>query len=133
MTARITSRFGTEFGTVMAELIMRVPGAYGVVLSDRDGYAIDFAHDPDAIEELEMQIAGAQCGLALLATAASAKHRRLGRCEVMLETTGGSVLGTIVDEGDGLVLVMLLRARAHLGLALRSVEAARVELAALLP
>lgn len=133
MTPRIASRFGTEFGAVMAELIMRVPGAYGAVLSDRDGYAIDFAHDPEAIEELEMQIVGAQCGLALLATAASAQHRRLGRCEVMFEATRGSVLGTLVDEVDGLVLVMLLRARAHLGLALRSFEAARVELAALLP
>jgi predicted regulator of Ras-like GTPase activity (Roadblock/LC7/MglB family) len=133
VSGRIVSRFGTEFGAVMEELLQRVPGAYGAVFSDRDGYAIDFAHDPNAIEEIDMQLTGAQCGLALLATAASAKKRRLGRCDIMFESTGGSVLGTVVDDVDGLVLVMLLRARAHLGLALRNFEAARDQLAALLP
>ncbi len=133
MSPAVTSRFGTEFGLVMAQLVARVPGAYGAVLSDRDGYAIDFAHDPSAIAEIEVQIAGAQCGQAMLATAASASRRQLGPCDVMFETAAGSVLGSVVDESDGLVLLLLLQARAHLGLALRNFESARHELAALLP
>jgi predicted regulator of Ras-like GTPase activity (Roadblock/LC7/MglB family) len=126
------SRYGTEFGAVLAELIARVPGAYSAVLSDRDGYAIDFAFDATATEEIEVQIAGAQCGLVLLATAASATRHGLGRCDVMLETAVGSMLGAVIDEREGLVLVILLRARGHLGLALRNLESARTRLAGLL-
>lgn len=128
MSAAIESRLGTEFGTVLAQLVGAVPGAYAAVMSDREGYAIDFAHDASAVEELEVQLAGAQCGLVLLATAATATRRRLGRCDVMLESSIGSVLGTVVDERDGLVLVLMLRARGHLGLALRGLQDARTRL-----
>jgi predicted regulator of Ras-like GTPase activity (Roadblock/LC7/MglB family) len=129
--AHVDSHLATEFGQVMAALVATVPGARGAVLTDRDGHAIDFALDAGAIDELDLQIAGAQCARTLAAMQALAQRRALGRTAVLLEATAGCLLGATLRDGDELTVVLVLRARAHLGLALVAFDRACNELAQL--
>lgn len=124
----VTPHLATEFGEVMAQVVGRVAGACGAVLTDRDGHAIDYAHDATAIDELDLQIVGAQCSRALLAIEAVARRRGFDRNAVLLEASRGCLLGATLPRTDDLTLVLVLRARAHLGLALREFERACDEL-----
>lgn len=129
-TAR--SGLGTEFGLVLRALVGDVAGARGAVLLDRDGNAIDYANDADAITELDLQIAGAQVTLALVETSDFAGRRGLGAPQVLVEGGGGSIMGTIVEPVDAVLLVLVLQRQANLGAAWRRFDAAQSRLAALL-
>jgi len=127
----------TEFGIVLETLVREVAGARGAVLIDGEGHAIDFANDADAIDALDLQIAGAQVSIVLVDTASFAERRGLGAPTLLLEGEGGCIMGSVVEPGivvdTGLAtLVLVLRTRANLGAAWRRFEHAHGRLAALL-
>jgi len=128
----VASLLGTEFGRVLAELVDGVPGARGAVLSDRDGYAVDYARDPQRMDGLELQIAGAQLGHPLARTHAVAVRHLIGTSSVLLESDVGALLGAVVDEHEGTVLVLVLAPGASLGRALVRFDRARTAIALLL-
>ncbi|MBX7082866.1 MAG: hypothetical protein K1X88_26915 [Nannocystaceae bacterium] len=132
VAAHVDSHLATEFGEVMAALVATVPGARGAVLTDRDGHAIDFALDAGAIDDLDLQIAGAQCARTLAAMHHLAQRRALGRTAVLVEASAGCLLGATLREADELTIVLVLRARAHLGFALAAFDRACDELARLI-
>lgn len=123
---------GTDFGRVLARLVGSVYGAIGATLVDREGHTIDFAHDPGLIDDLELQIAGAQVGQALVATNATAARFGISEPQVLLEAPRGHVMATSIAWEDGVALVLLMRPAANLGGAWRRFATARRELEALL-
>ncbi len=124
--------FGTEFGRELAELVQAVAGARGAVLLDREGHAIDFAHDGEAITDLDLQIAGAQVSIELLETTAFADRRGMGTPAVLVEGRTGCIMAAVVEPTDAVQLVLVLWRRANLGLAWRHFDHAQGRLAALL-
>jgi hypothetical protein len=127
----------TEFGIVLESLVRDVAGARGAVLIDGEGHAIDFANDADAIDALDLQIAGAQVSIELVLTAGFAERRGLGAPKVLVEGRTGCIMGSVVEPGvvvdEGLaMLVLVLRSRANLGAAWRRFDDAHGRLAALL-
>lgn len=123
---------GTDFGVVLADLVGAVFGAIGATLIDGDGNTIDFAHDPAAIDDLDLQIAGAQVALALTATVATAGRFGIDAPRLLVEATRGHVMAAGIEWDDGLALVLLMQPRANLGGAWRRFDVAREQLAALL-
>jgi hypothetical protein len=75
----------SEFGEALAELVEDTPGAWGAVLSDGRGEAIDFAHRESEISELDLQIAGAQVGQAMTRLQRTATIFGLGQADVVLQ------------------------------------------------
>jgi len=130
----IESHVGTEFGRVLVDLVVAVPGALGAVFSDCDGYAVDFAIDPTRVAGLDMQIAGAQLGLPLSRTHDSLVRHLvgLGSASVLVEAERGALLGALVEPHDRAVLVLLLAPHASLGRALVRFDRARTAIATLL-
>lgn len=127
----------TEFGLVLESLVREVAGARGAVLIDGDGHAIDFANDADAIDALDLQIAGAQVSIVLVRTAGFAERRGLGAPKVLLEGRAGCIMGSVVEpdivvDAGLAMLVLVLRSHANLGAAWRRFEDAHGRLAALL-
>ena len=75
----------SEFGEALAHLVESTPGAWGAVLSDGRGEAIDFAHRASEISELDLQIAGAQVGQAMARLQRTATVLGLGQADVVLQ------------------------------------------------
>lgn len=75
----------SEFGEALAELVESTPGAWGAVLSDEFGEAIDFAYRESEISELDLQIAGAQVGQAMARLQRTATVLGLGHADVILQ------------------------------------------------
>jgi predicted regulator of Ras-like GTPase activity (Roadblock/LC7/MglB family) len=130
----VESHVNTEFGRVLVDLVAAVPGALGAVLSDGDGYAIDFAIDPKHVAGLDMQIAGAQLGLPLSRTHDTIVRHLIGfgAASVLLEAERGALLGALVEPHERSVLVLLLAPNASLGRALVRFDRARNAIATLL-
>jgi hypothetical protein len=135
----VTSHVGTEFGQVLVDLVVAVPGARGAILSDSLGYAVDYAIDPMQIAGLDLQIAGAQLGLPLSLTHDSIlRHLGLGSADVLgspsvlVEAERGALLGALVEPHDRSVLVLMLAPHASLGRALVRFDRARHAIASLL-
>ena len=61
----VRSHLGTEFGEALEAMVRRTPGAFAGVVSDEEGYAIDYAHDVARIDGVEVQLVGAQFGVPL--------------------------------------------------------------------
>jgi hypothetical protein len=127
----------TEFGLALAALVREVPGALGAVLSDDVGDAIDFAHDPAVISDLDVQLVGAQIGQSVLelgrsflTRGAPARHRRIDEPLVLLEARDQAFVAAPV--ADRFVLAMLLDHRANFARALRSADHCRARLRVLL-
>jgi predicted regulator of Ras-like GTPase activity (Roadblock/LC7/MglB family) len=127
-----TQGLGSEFGIVLAELVAAVFGAIGAALIDGEGNTVDFAHDPAAIDDLDLQIAGAQVALALAATTATATRFGIAAPSVLLEATRGHVMAASLAWDEGMALVLVMQPRANLGGAWRRFAVARRELDALL-
>ncbi len=121
----------SEFGVVLGTLVRAVPGARGAVLVDAEGLTIDFANDTEVLDELDLQIAGAQMAIPLLQAAKFALGRGLGASTVLVEGPGGCVVGAIIDDDDA-TLLLVLSQRANLGTALRRFGEAHKGLLALL-
>lgn len=130
---RVHSKLGSEFGTELAALCTALPGARGAVLSDRDGHPIDYAVVPGEIDELDLQIAGAQLGGPLSATSRPWRRRiHDADPDVVIEASAGALVGAVIETELGIVLVLVLGPRAHLGRALVRFDGARGRLALLL-
>lgn len=123
---------GTDFGLVLADLVGAVFGAIGAALIDGDGNTIDFAHDPSAIDDLDLQIAGAQVALVLAATTATAGRFGIDAPRLLVEATRGHVMASGIPWDDGISLVLLMQPRANLGGAWRRFDVACRDLEALL-
>ena len=132
--ANVVSHVGTEFGHVLVELVVAVPGAIGAVFSDCDGYAVDFAVDPTHVGGLDVQIAGAQLGLLLSRVhETSVRHRiALTTSSVLVEAERGALLGALVELDACSVLVLMLAPNASIGRALVGFDRARTAIATLL-
>jgi predicted regulator of Ras-like GTPase activity (Roadblock/LC7/MglB family) len=129
----LTSFADTEFGRVLVELVGVVPGALGAVLSDGEGWPIDYAHDATRLDGLELQIVGAQLGLPLARAHETCVRRDVGpRDSVLLECERGALLGALVEARERSVLVLVLAPHASLGRAIVQFDRARAAIEALL-
>jgi predicted regulator of Ras-like GTPase activity (Roadblock/LC7/MglB family) len=120
----------SEFGELLAELTEATPGARGAVLSDGRGDAIDFAHRPERIGELDLQIAGAQVGQAMARLQHDAVRFRLGAVDLVLQGSRGTLLTSQV--GREYLLTLMLEQDANIGVAARRFARTRGELLRLL-
>lgn len=119
----VRSRLGTEFGRVLGPLVDQTPGAVAAVLSDEEGDAIDFAHQPGEIDEIDVQLLGAQIGHAVLNMQTTARRHRLGSPSILVDARGGRFVAAAV--ADTYILALLLSRRANVGRALESFERVR--------
>lgn len=102
------SRGISEFGEAMARMMERTPGAIGAVLADGRGEPIDYAHDREAIDELEIQIVGAQLGQCMERTRVTSLVFGLGEPTILVDGTTGHLLSSIVGS-EYLLTVVLAR------------------------
>lgn len=119
----VRSRLDTEFGSTLRTMVLRTPGAFAGVVSDEEGDAIDYAHDPDRIDGLEVQLLGAQLGLPLFRLQDTATARGIEDPLLMIETDRHSLVASAVNAS--FVVVMLLERHANLGLALSAFSRGR--------
>lgn len=88
-----------EFGERMAQLLRDIPHAWGAVLSDGTGEPIDAARRVECIEEIDIQIAGAQLGQCLARTRTTSTIMGLGEFTMIAEADHGLVLARpLLDE-----------------------------------
>ena len=126
----LRSRLGTEFGDVLEAMVRATPGAVAAVLSDEDGDAIDFVHDPGQIDELDVQLFAAQTGLSVLQLEATYARHKIPNAALLVETQLRCLITSVV--ATSYVLAMLTERRANIGRALQRFEAGRAALANML-
>lgn len=125
------ARGRSEFGDELAELVLAVPGALGAVIVDGRGFSVDFAHVPASVDEIDVQLSGAQFGQAIGRIAWYTRRHRLGEPEAMLlECRRGNLL--VAPITGEYVLALRLRKMMNVARALREFAAARRRLASLL-
>lgn len=125
------ARGRSEFGDELAELVLAVPGALGAVIVDGRGFSVDFAHVPASVDEIDVQLAGAQFGQAIGRISWYTRRHRLGDPEAMLlECRRGNLL--VAPITGEYVLALRLRKVMNVARALREFAAARRRLASLL-
>lgn len=122
LSRRIPSAMRSDFGRVI-ENLMDLPGAWGAVLVDDDGYAIDYVYDPRRLTELDIQLIGAQVGHAAIQLQASAQKLDLGTPAAIVEGKQGALI--IGPVGLHYVLTFVLRPDADPIAALALYEAVR--------
>lgn len=127
---RVCTRLGTEFGQALETMVLRTPGAFAGVVSDEEGDAIDYAHDPDRIDGLEVQLLGAQLGIPLFKVHSTASAQGFDDPLLMVETRTHNLVASPVRHA--FVVAMLLDRRANLGRALKAFADGRDALRALL-
>jgi hypothetical protein len=120
----------SEFGELLAELLVSTPGAYGAVLSDGVDDVIDTAHRPAEISALDVCIAGAQVGQAMARLNISTIIFGLGRAQVIIEA-GDKVLISEVLWREYL-LTLILHSRANIARAMRDFDEIGARVLALL-
>ena len=116
----------SEFGDRMAQLLVEVKGASGVVLSDEQGDPIDTARRPDRIEEIDVEIAGAQIGQCVALLNRSSLVFGLGTPMVIVETRHGMLIAKPLQHSY--LLTLVLDRRASLTQTARFFEAATHDL-----
>ena len=119
---RIPSAMRSDFGRII-ENLMDVPGSMGAVLVDDDGYAIDYVHDPSVLEELDVQLLGAQLGQIVTRAQKSAEKHDLGTAIVVVESERASLIAATV--GIVYVLAFMLRRDASVAQGLHHFQAVR--------
>jgi len=82
----------SEFGEVLADFAAADPSLRGAILTDDTGDPIDFTHRPALLSALDAQIAGAQVEQTTLRIAAWCARLGLGRCEILVEASHGTLL-----------------------------------------
>ena len=108
----------SEFGEAMAALVEGTPGALGAVLSDAQGEPIDWARLTDRVDDLELQIFGAQLGVTMERVERGTERFTMGRPSVLIEAGDCSLLSCPV--GTEYLLTVILDRRANLARALES-------------
>jgi predicted regulator of Ras-like GTPase activity (Roadblock/LC7/MglB family) len=126
----ILCRLDTEFGRELAPLVATIPGARGAVLSDSQGDAIDFAHHPADISELDVQLLGAQIGQAMLRLSGGSARHHLHDPAVLVEGTEANLVASAI--AGTYILALLLDRRANLAVALSAFVRTRARIARLL-
>lgn len=96
----------SEFGERMAELLQVVRGAAGAVLSDEQGDPIDYARRKGRIEEIDVQIAGAQIGQCMVRLNGNALIHGLGKPTVIVEAHYGMLIAKPLRHEYLLTLVI---------------------------
>ncbi len=119
---RLASALGSEFGRVI-ENLMDVPGAMGAVLVDEDGFAIDYVRDPAALDDLDVQLLGAQINQVVASTQRSAAKHDMGTPVVLLEGDRANLIAGPV--GEIYVLAFMLHREANMAQGLDHFEAVR--------
>lgn len=127
---RVCTRLGTEFGRALEMMVLRAPGAFAGVVSDEEGDAIDYAHDPERIDGLEVQLLGAQIGIPLFKVHSTASVQGFDDPLLMVETRTHNLVASLVQHA--FVVALLLDHRANLGRALATFSEGRDALRALL-
>jgi hypothetical protein len=126
----VASRFRTEFGAVLEPMVETTPGAIAAVLSDDQGNAIDFAHDPAEISDIDVQLLGAQIGQTILALETIYRRHHLHRPALLVESAQHGLLTASLREHY--ILVLLLDHRSNVAAAFTAFAHARDHLTALL-
>lgn len=106
------------------------PGAIAGVLSDEDGDAIDYVHDPAEIDDLDVQLLAAQVGQSLFRLEHTAQGFGLDNPLVVLETPKRGLVACSI--GHAFVAAMLMDGHANVGRAIGAFTQGRIALAALL-
>lgn len=104
-------------------MLTQTPGSRAAVLSDETGCAIDFAHDPHDIAELDVQLLAAQIGQSVLKLDHTWRNRNDEPASVLLEGRRQSLIAGAV--GNTYVVALLLGERANVGRALGAFDEAR--------
>ncbi|MFV8756157.1 roadblock/LC7 domain-containing protein [Nannocystaceae bacterium ST9] len=110
----------SEFGELLGEMLARIPGARGAVLSDGSDDTIDTAHRTGDISVIDVCIAGAQVGQAMVRLTNDAVVFGLGRPQVLIETELGVMVSKLLFREY--LLTMVLRRNANLARAMREFE-----------
>lgn len=121
LARRIQSAVRSEFGRII-ENLMSVPGSMGAVLVDDDGYPIDYVYDAGLIEEIEVQLMGAQLGQIVTLTQRSAAKHDLGTPVVLLEGRTNLIAGPV---GLDYVLAFMMQHEANVAQGMLHFEAVR--------
>jgi hypothetical protein len=126
----VACRFGTEFGAVLEPMVDMTPGAVAAVLSDDQGDAIDFAHDPAEISEIDVQLLGAQIGQTVLAMEPIYRRHQLVGPSMLVESAQHGLLACSLR--GHYILALLLERKSNVGAAFAAFDHARRRLDALL-
>jgi hypothetical protein len=126
----VASRFGTEFGAVLEPMVEMTPGAVAAVLSDDQGDAIDFAHDPAEISEIDVQLLGAQIGQTVFAMEKIYRRHQLVEPSMLVESAQHGLL-TCSLRGQ-YILALLLERQSNVGAAFAAFDHARKRLGEML-
>lgn len=108
----------SAFGSILEEIVRRVPGAVGAVFADWEGEPVDqFAHVPP----LDIQLVGAHWGVVWSQATRRLGQHNLGAVEeLLIEGERAIVLVRLVTEGYFVVLAT--KRDAHLATARRELE-----------
>ena len=96
----------SEFGDRMAQLLLDVRAASGAVLSDEQGDPIDAARRVNRIEEIDVQIAGAQIGQCVALLNRNSLVFGLGSPVVIAESARGMLIAKPLQHSYLFTLVM---------------------------
>jgi predicted regulator of Ras-like GTPase activity (Roadblock/LC7/MglB family) len=126
----VACRFGTEFGAVLEPMVEMTPGAVAAVLSDDQGDAIDFAHDPAEISEIDVQLLGAQIGQTVFAMEKIYRRHQLVEPSMLVESAQHGLLACSLREQY--ILALLLERQSNVGAAFAAFDHARRRLGEML-
>ena len=110
----------SEFGDMLGEVLAKIPGARGAVLSDGDDDTIDTAHRSGDITVIDVCIAGAQVGQPMVRLTNAAVVFGLGRPQVVIESEAGVIISKLLWREY--LLTMVLNRNANLARAMRELE-----------
>ena len=130
MTNAEITRGVSEFGSLLADLVARVPGAESAVISDQRGDAVDFAHIPTRTSALDVQLVGAQIGQTIQRLRVGTIMHGLGHPIVIVECSDAKLVAAPLDQEY--LLTLALSETASLARALAEVTELRTPLRALL-
>lgn len=120
MSSGPVQRGVSEFGDLLGEMLAKIPGARGAVLSDGSDDTIDTANRAGDISVIDVCIAGAQVGQAMTRLTHDAMLLGLGRPQVVIETEAGVMVSKLLVREY--LLTMILRRNANLARAMREFE-----------
>lgn len=110
----------SEFGELLGDMLARIPGSRGAVLSDGEDDTIDTAHRVGEVSAIDVCIAGAQIGQTMVRLTNDAIVFGLGRPQVLIETDAGVLVSKLLFREY--LLTMLLRRSTNLARAMREFE-----------
>lgn len=120
----------SPFGEVLWRLVRHTPGALGAVLVDDMGDPIDYAHWPERIAVLDVQIIGAQITQAVERLDGTMLGLGLENSQVMLTAANGTLMTGSV--GGGYYVSLAVRGDQPVAFAFRQFGLAIEDLAELL-